>query len=158
MTAGIIEELNLYIIRTDGKDFDAINNLCNELNEKDSVALASYCPAKKLTEQYTPDDPFNDENNYWNYDWDDENPEGNNWHIEATDTRSAWGYKELFGHINIGVVDGGFDTEHEELKGKISFPTAREKRRNRPNHHGTHVAGIIAAEQISPCPKLSVRW
>lgn len=147
VTAGIIEELNLYIIRTDGKDFDAINNLCDELNKKDSVAFASYCPAKKLAEQYTPDDPFNDENNYWNYDWDDENPEGNNWHIEATDTRSAWGYKELFSHINIGIVDGGFDTEHEELKGKISFPTAREERRNRPNHHGTHVAGIIAAEQ-----------
>ncbi len=147
VTAGVIEEFNLYIVRTKGKDFDAINNLCNELNEKDSVALASYCPAKKLTEQYTPDDPFNDENAYWNSDWDDEYPEGNNWHLEATETRGAWGYKELFCHMNIGIVDGGFDTEHEELKGKISFPTSREKRRNRPNHHGTHVAGIIGAWQ-----------
>lgn len=146
VTVGVIRELNLYIVKTEGKDFDGLTALCENLMENESVNLASICPAKKLTEQYTPNDPFNDEKGYWNSDWDDENPEGNNWHLEATDTRSAWGYKELFSHMNIGIVDGGFDTEHEELKGKITFPNAREERRNRPNHHGTHVAGIIAAD------------
>lgn len=145
--SGVIKDLDLYVITTDNMSYTELNALCDKVSLMDNVAIACICPAKKLSEQYTPDDPFNDENGYWNSDWDDENPDGNNWHIEATDTRSAWGYKSLFTHINIGVVDGGFDTEHEELKGKIAFPTNREERKNRPNHHGTHVAGIIAAEQ-----------
>lgn len=147
IAVGALKEMNLYVIKTGNKSFDELNSMCEELTAEENIALASVCPAKKLSEQYTPNDPFNDENDYWNYDWDDENPEGNNWHIEATDTRSAWGYKEYFSHINIGVVDGGFDTEHEELSGKIIFPTKRAGRRNRPNHHGTHVAGIISARQ-----------
>ncbi len=145
--SGVIDEFDLYVIRTDNMSYENLKKLCDSVSLMENVALACICPAKKLTEQYTPDDPFNDEKGYWNSDWDDENPEGNNWHIEATDTRSAWGYKSLFTHINIGVVDGGFDTEHEELSGKITFPTRREERKNRPNHHGTHVSGIIAAEQ-----------
>lgn len=147
MCVGKINDLGLYILKTNGMDYEETDKLCKNLTSLESVVFASFCPVKKLTEQYTPNDPFMDENGYGTNDWDDENPEGNNWHIEATDTRSAWGYKSLFTHINIGVVDGGFDTEHEELAGKITFPSKREERKNRPNHHGTHVAGIIAAEQ-----------
>lgn len=146
VTVGSLREFNLYILRTDNKNYDELVSFCEELTSLEDVALASICPAKKLTEQYTPDDPFKDEFSYRNGDWDDQNPGGNNWHLEATDVRSAWGYSSQFENINIGVVDGGFDTEHEELAGKIVFPTAREKRRNRPNNHGTHVAGIIAAK------------
>ena len=146
-TVGFIDEINLCVIKTQGKNYDELTSFCKELEKFDSVAFASICPAKKLQNQYTPSDPFMDEKGYGTNEWDDENPKGNNWHIEAIDARSAWGYKSLFSKIDIGVVDGGFDTEHEELKGKIIFPTKRSERRNRPNHHGTHVAGIIAAEQ-----------
>ncbi len=142
-----LKDLNLYVLKTENSNLDELNELCEEMTFLDSIALASICPVKKLTCQYTPDDPFMDDRGYGTNDWNDEKPEGNNWHIEAVDARSAWGYKSLFNHINIGVVDGGFDTEHEELAGKITFPTKREERKNRPNHHGTHVAGIIAAEQ-----------
>ncbi len=145
--AGKISDFNMYIIKTDLDDPEKADRLCRNLTSLDSVLLASVCPAKKLTEQYTPDDPFMDENGYGTNDWDDNNPEGNNWHIEAIDARGAWGYSSLLSHINLGVIDGGFDTDHEELAGKIVFPSKREERRNRPNHHGTHVAGIIAAEQ-----------
>lgn len=147
MYAGKIPDFNMYIIRTRLDSLAEADKLCRNLTSLDSVLLASVCPAKKLEEQYTPDDPFDDENGYWNSDWDDENPEGNNWHIEAIEARSAWGYNSLFSHISLGVIDGGFDTAHVELAGKIVFPSKREERRNRPNHHGTHVAGIIAAKQ-----------
>ena len=145
--AGIIDDLELYVVSTDNMSYTELNALCDRVSLMDNVALACICPAKKLSEQYTPDDPFTDGTWFWDADWDDENPGGNNWHIEATDTRAVWGYKSLFNHINIGVVDGGYDTEHPELKGKITFPTKREENKNRPNNHGTHVAGIIAAEQ-----------
>lgn len=144
---GNLSDFNLYIIRTEIDNPEEADKLCKNLTSLDSVLLASVCPAKKLEEQYTPNDPFMDENGYGSNEWDDKNPKGNNWHIEAIDCRGAWGYKSLFNHINLGVIDGGFDTEHEELAGKIVFPSKREERRNRPNHHGTHVSGIIAAEQ-----------
>ncbi len=144
---GKIPDFNMYIIRTKLDSLEEADKLCRNLTSIDSVLLASVCPAKKLEEQYTPDDPFNDKNGYWSSDWDNENPDGNNWHIEAIEGRGAWGYNSLFTHISLGVIDGGFDTDHEELSGKITFPSKREERRNRPNHHGTHVAGIIAAEQ-----------
>ena len=144
---GTIRDLNLYIIRTDIDTVEDADKISRNITSLDSVSLALICPAKRYALQYTPDDPFRDDYGFWNTDWDDENPEGNNWHIEATDTRSAWGYKSLMNEINIGVVDGGFDLEHEELAGKIVFPSGREERRNRPSYHGTHVAGIIAANQ-----------
>ena len=144
---GSIRDLNLYIIRTDINTIEDADKISKNITSLDSVLLALICPAKRLSLQYTPDDPFRDDYGFWNSDWDDENPEGNNWQIEATDTRSAWGYKSLMSHINIGVVDGGFDSEHEDLQGKITFPSSREERRNRPSYHGTHVAGIIAANQ-----------
>ncbi len=147
MCAGKISDLGLYILKTPLSDKESADKLSRNLTSLDCVLLASVCPAKKYEEQYTPNDPFIDDRGYGTNDWDDENPEGNNWHIEATDTRSAWGYRSLFTNINLGVIDGGFDTSHEELEGKISFPSKREERRNRPNHHGTHVAGIISAKQ-----------
>lgn len=147
MYAGKISDFNMYIIRTKLDGLEDADKLCKNLTSLDSVLLASICPVKKLEEQYTPDDPFDDENGYWSSDWDDEKPEGNNWHMEAIDARGAWGYNCILSHISLGVIDGGFDTDHEELADKITFPSKREERRNRPNHHGTHVAGIIAAEQ-----------
>ena len=146
-TVCILSDFNLHVAKTKDKSFEELNKLCESLNNDENVALSTICPARKIELQYTPDDPFNDELDYWNYDWDDENPEGNNWHLEATETRASWGYNPLYENINIGVVDGGFDTDHEELAGKIYFPTKRAERRNKPNHHGTHVAGIIGAWQ-----------
>ena len=128
--AGIIDDLDLYVLTTDNMNYTELNALCDRVALMDNVAVACICPAKKLSEQYTPDDPFTDGTWFWDADWDDENPGGNNWHIEATDTRAVWGYKSLFNHINIGVVDGGYDTEHPELKGKITFPTKREENKN----------------------------
>ncbi|HBL41705.1 MAG TPA: hypothetical protein DDY98_09250, partial [Ruminococcaceae bacterium] len=39
-----------------------------------------------------------------------------------------------------------FQTDHPDLNGKIQFPSRFLANRNRPNSHGTHVAGIIAAQ------------
>lgn len=42
--------------------------------------------------------------------------------------------------INVGVVDNGFDTSHEDLN-----ITVLNNEVNSVEHHGTHVAGIIGA-------------
>ena len=145
ITVGSLPEMNLCIVRTAQKDFDEHNALCAELNSLDAVALASICPAHRFDSQYTPDDPFTEYDWYTEH-WNESSPYGNNWWLEAVDARGAWGYNSLYGQIDIGVVDGGFDTDHVELDGKIYFPDVKSAMRNRDNSHGTHVAGIIAAK------------
>lgn len=145
VTIGSFPEMNLCVVRTAPSDFDSLTALCEKLMQHSAVGLASICPARKLEQQYTPDDPFTDYSWYTEY-WNEESPYGNNWWLEAIDARGAWGYDSLYGDIEIGVVDGGFDTEHDELAGKIVFPNSKERSRNRPNSHGTHVAGIIGAK------------
>lgn len=145
ITVGSFPAMNLCVIRTAHMSYDELTMLCDELTELDAVALASICPAHRLESQFTPDDPFT-QYDWYTEQWNETSPYGNNWWLEAVDARGAWGYSSLYEHINIGVVDGGFDTEHDELEGKIEFPSAKEASRNRPNSHGTHVAGIIAAK------------
>ncbi len=144
VTVGSMPEMNLCVIKTPRMSFDELNAYCEKMMEHDAVALATICPVHRLEEQYTPDDPFTDYD-WYTEEWNEESPYGNNWWLEAIDARSAWGYDSLYEHIEIGVVDGGFDTEHDELKGKITFPSKSEESRNRSNSHGSHVAGIISA-------------
>ncbi len=145
VTVGSLPDMNLCVVRTSNKNLDELNSLCAQLNKLDAVAFASICPARKLGLQYTPDDPFTDYDLYEEH-WNESSPYGNNWWLEAVDARGAWGYGSLFSQIDIGVIDGGFDTDHVELDGKIYFPDRSSASRNRDNSHGTHVAGIISAK------------
>lgn len=145
VTIGSIPDLELCVIRTAPTDLDGLMALCDKLSAHDAVAAATISPARKLETQYTPDDPFT-EYDWHEEHWNESSPYGNNWWLEAIDARGAWGYDSLYENIDIGVVDGGFDTTHVELDGKIVFPSSKEASRNRPNSHGTHVAGIIAAK------------
>ncbi len=139
---GSLPEANLCVVSTNRKNFSELKELCKNAEEDDAIALASICPVRKYEEQYTPNDPFDE---YFPPAWDESIPEGYNWHLEAIDARNAWGYSNYFNHINIGVVDSGFATEHEDLQGKIVFPSKREEEKNEIRTHGTAVAGIIGA-------------
>lgn len=142
---GSMPEAQLCVVRTRGLNYEKLTALCEEIMLDEAVALASVCPASRIADQYTPDDPFT-EYDWYTETWNEAYPEGYNWWLEATQTRAAWGYDSYFEHINIGVVDGGFNELHEDLEGNISFPSASEARRNNRSYHGTHVAGIIAAK------------
>ncbi len=145
VTVGSFPDMNLCVVRTARLGFDSLTALCEKLMQHSAVGLASICPARKLEEQFTPNDPFTDYS-WYTETWNEESPYGNNWWLEAIDARGAWGYSSLYSGIEIGIVDGGFDTTHDELAGKIFFPNSREASRNRPNSHGTHVAGVIGAK------------
>lgn len=146
ITVGSMPDMELCVVQTAPTDLEGLMALCDKLNSHSAVAMAAISPAHRLENQYTPDDPFT-EYDWYEEHWNESSPYGNNWWLEAIDARGAWGYDSLYEHIDIGVVDGGFDTSHDELQDKIVFPNSKEASRNRPNSHGTHVAGIIAAER-----------
>lgn len=152
--AGWCAPVDMYVLNWNADDYDDIEAKCESLNAEPCVEIAVPAFASKVAPQLTPDDPFEDENDPdFGYQaepdviWDESSPKGRNWWLEVIDARQAWNYEEFFNPVKVGILDAGFDTEHEELAGKISFPNSKQERRNLPDDHGTHVAGIIAAER-----------
>lgn len=47
--------------------------------------------------------------------WDDMNPQGDNWGLEAMRVPTAWDEKTSFVPVRVGVYDQGFDNTHEDL-------------------------------------------
>ncbi|MGN0680957.1 MAG: S8 family serine peptidase [Candidatus Fimisoma sp.] len=166
---GTVPELNMYQIMI--QDCDALEELisiANEITDNfDYVIYATYDSATvNQGDAYSPNDPWNGD--VGKDDWGDETIDGSNWWIEAINAQYAWDYKDSFSNIVIGICDSSFDTGHEDLKNKVSFPNDILESRNvvtpwwydfnnlkhlkswsvseQENYHGTHVAGIIGAE------------
>ncbi|MBQ7543037.1 MAG: S8 family serine peptidase [Clostridia bacterium] len=144
---GFTDILNKYQLHLPSqKDFFELQLLCTKLRAQPTVQFASCNLAMQLTEDVVPDDPWLHEDGTSAADgWNDYDVYGGNWWLTATQTTSAWDYADRFHPISVGIVDSGFDTGHEDLQGKISFPTSYHQRTNYPSSHGTHVAGIISA-------------
>lgn len=88
-------------------------------------------------EDTTYNDPWNASK--WNVDI----PAEENWWAEAVNAPEAWSYAEEMTPVRIGIVDNGFDTNHEDYQ--IRFSNKIRRQENSVETHGTHVAGIIAA-------------
>lgn len=148
---GKMSFLNRYTVQVQAETYEDLKALCDSLKEEKSVLFASgNISIKMQPDMVIPNDPWmelNDQGNPINntYGWDEDSPKGSNWWLEAVRAPSAWEYNDRLSPITIGIVDSGFQTDHEDLKGKISFPNASHQRFNRPSRHGTHVAGIISA-------------
>ena len=70
-----------------------------------------------------------------------------NWHLVRVEAPKAWSVTTGNPDIHIGIADGGFDTSHPELAGRIAINFYSSL--NEPNEaqisHGTAVAGAIGA-------------
>ena len=145
---GYTDVVNQYQLRlSQQKSLAELQSLCNSLRREKIVAFASCNYALHRTEDAVPDDPWYYPGTEHSeiYDWDESKISGGNWWLKATQTVSAMDYTSYFHPIRVGIVDSGFDTGHEDLQGKIHFPTRYFQRSNHPSSHGTHVAGIISA-------------
>lgn len=65
------------------------------------------------------------------------------WWQSEIEAEKAWQYSDLLSPIRIGIIDSGFDENHNDLKGQISFLSNYST--NSAENHGTHVVGIIGA-------------
>ncbi|CAM3981443.1 S8 family serine peptidase [Mesobacillus zeae] len=69
------------------------------------------------------------------------------WYLKKINAPQAWDQNKGSEKITVAVIDGGVQTNHPDLIGKIVSPYDMVSRKTRmaPDVHGTHVAGIIAA-------------
>lgn len=89
-------------------------------------------------------------------------PDGNNWWAEAIGMPEMWESDTKFSEVKVGIIDTMFDTDQTDLKDAFvkvwnnpnDVVQQYEKVKEKPTrdegdkifYHGTHVAGIIAAE------------
>lgn len=61
----------------------------------------------------------------------------------------AWGLTKGSSSVRVGILDSGFNATHEDLNGKITNIAQKDGTSSLSDSygHGTHVAGIIAAQQ-----------
>lgn len=135
---------DLFVLEYGKMSYEAINAKCEKLMADDAVELAIPVTVFRYSPDRTPSDDFEYSDVY--SEWNETDPEGRNWWLEAIDARQAWDYSDYFKKINIGIVDSGFDLDHPDLEGKISFPSAKFAARNYQDSHGCHVSGIIGGK------------
>ncbi|MGN0521924.1 MAG: S8 family serine peptidase, partial [Eubacterium sp.] len=143
---GTANGINQWEVEISKRNLDELEKLCEELKHIDGVFAAHVDKIVKIS----PD--IIGVNDPW------ENANGGNWYLGAIDAWSAWDYNERFNEINIGIVDNGFDTEHEDLIGKIAFPNKESQQNNSLEQHGTHVAGIIGAKENNNIGVTGLLW
>lgn len=142
--AGWCTPSDIYVISYPAMSYEQVLSKCQKLSENEIVELSIPVMTFKNETNATPNDVFDTSEELV---WDEIKPGGSNWHLEAIDARQAWDYSKYFSNINIGIVDAGFETEHPDLSGKINFPDSKQEKRNVATSHGSHVAGIIGANQ-----------
>ena len=73
----------------------------------------------------------------------------NQWYLPKINAPKAWDKTKGSSSVIVAVIDNGMQTDHPDLKGKITKPKniVRNNTKITPADHGTHVAGIIAATQ-----------
>ena len=146
--AGMVKgDANLLQIRTEEKDFAGLQELAERLMQEEEVLYARYdypvFPEENLTGQDTNPWISDDKKDEGYNSFDESNPSGYNWWAEAIGAYTAWQYTDQCSDYKIGIVDNGYKFDHEELQGKMFM---LEGTASRISDHGTHVAGIIGAE------------
>lgn len=141
---------------------DELNNIVDELKENELVEEASLNLFHSMYDNAI--DATNDKR--WKNEWDEKNPGGENWGLEAIQTVSAWSlYNSIkVDPVRVGVIDSSFFTNHEDLKfAETFFNPSNDYYKSKSKEiasgeseseydkaygnisHGTHVAGTIGA-------------
>ena len=131
--------INMLDIVVAPSDYTELQQKAEELTKMDGVqyAMISF-----------PVMPEEDTADYWDGDGDLKNeasPSGADWWAEAIGAYSAWDFERYCNPIVVGVMDSGFETGHIDFQ-RNGHSVLTVLNDNSADDHGTHVAGLIAAQ------------
>ncbi len=134
-------------------------------NEKAREARQKALELKKVLEQ-TPGVKAVDYNDVRRGDWvANDTHYGKQWAYPKISAPLAWEATRGHAGIKVAILDSGIDMNHKDLTGKVVHQYDYVKQDNDANDergHGTHVAGIVAANTdnslgvAGPCPKCTL--
>ncbi len=137
--------MNVLQIRVKTSTLAELEVLAARLMERSEVVYAGYDYPIQPFSTDTDLNPWSEDANHPEANLGDESsPSGNDWWAEAIGAYTAWSYSSACQPIKVGILDSGFDADHEDLNGRITF--LPEYALNTEEDHGTHVAGIIGAQ------------
>ena len=143
--------VNVIQVKVKSTDFSKLNIYAEKLKESEEVFDALYDVPYFISENADDKNPWSDNKEIIS-DKNSETPGGNDWWAEAIEAYDAWKYvdvhKDNLSDVTVGILDNGFDTGHEDLRNendsnKISALDGYAN--NTAEDHGTHVMGIIGA-------------
>ncbi len=131
-------ETGTYQIEIEKRTLEELRELRKQIWEQEGLSAMYNLVGTTSRKISLPNDKWINKEQDELIDWNEGNPDGLNWWLEAIEAPSAWYYKHRFNNIKIGIVDSGFDNEHEDLNISVINENVAE-------NHGTLVAGIIGA-------------
>ena len=164
---GYISFTNDYQVDVSGDyDYEGLVALCEELEASELIDDATLSYVEELTYDsvdYTAD-PWTDSSDLTDASgsvWDEDDPDGLNWWAEAIGMVSVWEMDLDLATVKVGIIDSMFDTESADLADAFAVTWYNAENDDgscavadlyttntseSAYSHGTHVAGIIAAE------------
>lgn len=130
-TMSVGGEDRIYLLTLEDGDYPTLLETIDRLNELPGVSAIPnfYIYPTALPTDYVP---------------------ANQWSVAKIDADDAWAYADRMETVKVAVFDTGVQTNHEDLVGVIdfdnSFHASPYSTIDDPDGHGTHVAGIIAAD------------
>lgn len=140
--------INMLQIKVESADLQTLENGLSILMESADVIYATYDCPMIFSDAFNDENPWSGDSTTIKDKGNETEPKGNDWWAEAIGAYSAWDYADQheseLHEITVGIIDSGFDADHRDLGGKISF--LENYQMNTEDNHGTHVAGIIGAQ------------
>lgn len=140
---GSIPQLNEYQVEVTAAEEEELEALCEQLEDNEIVSDARIDNVMEASAEYTPDDKWGGFL-FFKEKWDENKPDGKNWHLEATKVPSAWNLleqeSERVQSVPVGVIDTGIYRNHEDIQISLTQDT-----RIVEHNHGTETTGIIGA-------------
>lgn len=140
---GSIPQLNEYQVEVTAAEEEELEALCEQLEDNEIVSDARIDNVMETSAEYTPDDKWGGFL-FFKEKWDENKPDGKNWHLEATKVPSAWNLleqeSERVQSVPVGVIDTGIYRNHEDIQISLTQDT-----RIVEHNHGTETTGIIGA-------------
>lgn len=145
VVSGTVSGMNILQIVVADTDLAALESYADQLMRDTRVLYATYLYPLEINNNEIKD-PTNSP-------WEDPDQQdinsttvgGNDWWAEAIGAYKAWEYSDQAGPVIVGIIDDGFDARHEDFQreGKSVLHVLAD---NTVAVHGTHVAGLIAAQ------------